>query len=265
MNRLPEPVYVKFLFTEHLQEDAIRAAVRELSTAERSRHDRFVFARDRRDYAMAHAMLRRLLSQHGQRAPNEWTFSADANGKPCLAVPGHLDESLVFNLSHTAGLVACAVGRKVAIGIDVERLDHAERTVDLSDRFFADREAKAIRQLASDERRLRFIETWTLKEAFVKAIGEGLSCPLDSFDFVFDGELLRFQCARPTRWRSWRFALFAPSPDYRMAIAIGADATEFDVRVTEDLSGLESTGTLVPLRVGVSHALLAGRNDDGWH
>lgn len=220
-------VYVTYRFTAMLSDDAIAEAVADLSPEERYRHDRFHFERDRRDFAVAHALLRRCLSECGDRPPNGWTFTTGKNGKPLLAHEDALRTHLTFNLSHTTGLVACAVGHNVELGVDVERVAGRSDMMALSERFFASIEASALRGLDEFERPARFIETWTLKEAFTKAIGEGLSCPLDTFSFILGDEgSLCFECARLTRARLWSFHLFAPSSDHRLAVAIGANASE---------------------------------------
>lgn len=218
-------VHVTYCLTAELSEDDIGVAKAQLSLDEQHRRERFHFERDRREFTVAHAMLRQLLSTHGDTQPEQWIFTAGKNGKPQLTPQDALRTHLVFNLSHTAGLVACAVGRAVELGIDVERIDRNVDITALSERFFSAHEASALRELGRDDQSVRFIEIWTLKEAFVKAIGEGLSCPLDSFAFTFarDGSL-SFKCARPTRSRFWSFALLSPSPEHRMALAIGTDA-----------------------------------------
>src|SRR5215813_3615442 len=94
------------------------ADLRLLSADEQRRHDRFAFAEDRRDYAAAHALLRRRLSAAVPIPPESWAFEAAPDGKPRLSTACRLDAPLSFNLSHTRGLVACAVAPGVDVGID---------------------------------------------------------------------------------------------------------------------------------------------------
>jgi 4'-phosphopantetheinyl transferase len=217
-------VHLTYCLTGSLEGDAIGAAVAQLSTEERQRHDRFRFEDNRREFALAHALLRRCLSARRDREPDTWRFTVDRNGKPQLA-PEDAQTHLVFNLSHTAGLVACAVGSDADIGVDAERVDRGTDVLELAERFFASSEIADLRRLDERDRPTRFIELWTLKEAFIKAIGEGLSCPLNAFSFSFgNADSLHFACARPTRARVWSFVLFAPSPEHRMAIAVGTNS-----------------------------------------
>jgi 4'-phosphopantetheinyl transferase len=219
-----DDLVVTYCLTERLSDHEVQAAVTELSDEERARHDRFMFARDRRDFAVAHAMLRRALSAHGNLAPHEWTFVTGAHGKPAL-MSGDGPAPLSFNLAHTRGLVACIVGRDADVGIDVEPLDRRTDGLEVASRFFSRTEADALERCDADERQARFIETWTLKEAYVKAIGEGLSCPLASFSFAYDRPgSLRFDAEPQVPVGSWRFELFAPTDRHRLAIAIRAES-----------------------------------------
>ena len=92
---------------------------------------------------------------------------------------------LHFSLSHTRGLAACAVGRPYALGIDAE----AWRTpapIELASRYFAPTEVRLLIARAPAERPSTFYRLWTLKEAYLKATGQGLAAPLDSFAFSLD-------------------------------------------------------------------------------
>jgi 4'-phosphopantetheinyl transferase len=213
---------VSYCLTGTLDEDAISAAVNQLSPEERARHARFRFARDRRDFAVAHALLRRALSAQFQLPPADWSFVAGTNGKPQLEPDLAARTHLTFNLAHTDGLVACVVTRDAHdVGIDVEAIDRRTDALELARRHFSPFEIADLQQCPADSRQTRFIEVWTLKEAYVKAIGDGLSCPLDTFGFVFDGpSSLRFRSADAAESASWRFGLFAPSDRHRLAVAV---------------------------------------------
>lgn len=189
-----------------------------LSADERARRDRFVFERDRRDFSEAHALLRRALSRYADIPPTDWTFGATAEGKPFLA-PGCGD--LSFNLSHTHGLVACAITRGADVGIDVELLDRAVDERGIARRFFTAAEAAAIDACAAGERQARFIEFWTLKEAYIKAIGRGLGYGLEEFGFALEGARdIRFDAPPDVDAAGWEFALFVPQSRARMAVAV---------------------------------------------
>jgi 4'-phosphopantetheinyl transferase len=246
-----DDIVVTYTLTDALSDDAVRAAVARLSEEERARHDLYVSARDRRDFAVAHALLRRALSARGGLALPEWTFVAGAHGKPALAPVHKGRAALSFNLAHTDGLVACIVGRDADLGIDVETIDRRIDPLALASRFFSPTEAAALEQCDVGDRQARFIETWTLKEAYVKAIGEGLSCPLRSFAFVYDAPAsVRFEAGPHVPAASWRFALLAPTARHRMAIAIrGRSTYARRIAIAADGHGGDDVAADRPIRV----------------
>ena len=264
-------VEISHLLTELLPPETIAGCEATLSADERERHRRFYFADDRRDYAAAHDLLRRSLSRHGSTPPEAWTFAADAMGKPFLTGLRRDDSdssqppsSLSFNLSHTRGLVACAVTWETEVGVDVERVDRQIEIDGLARRYFSDMEVAALgRRRDATARAVHFFELWTLKEAFLKAIGTGLSQPLAtaSFDFRpvphagnFDhAETIVFSAPAGIDARAWVFALYAPSPRFRLAVAVhrGADSagsTGINIRFCAGPPLSQPGASLMPLR-----------------
>jgi 4'-phosphopantetheinyl transferase len=201
---------------------AVSDAVRQLSADERARFERFVFEDDRRDFAIAHALLRRSLSEWEPVAPDAWMFSAGVNGKPELTAPFHARTRLDFNVTHTKGLVACAIGRDLSLGIDAESVDRRLDITQIAKTILSAQEFADLECCSETVRRSRFFELWTLKEAYIKARGDGLSYPLNSFGFTFDGtSTLYFTAAPGTPAEHWSFALFGSSETFRIAVAVG--------------------------------------------
>jgi 4'-phosphopantetheinyl transferase len=153
-----------------------------LSATERDRMARLYFARDRQAYAAAHALVRHLLSACAPEvAPGAWQFTVSSYGRPELPPPW---ERLRFNLSHTDGLVACVAGLDVDCGIDVEavRPRHAGLGTAgqaLASYALAPSERQVVSAAPEDLRPWLFCRYWTLKEAYVKARGMGMSLPLE--------------------------------------------------------------------------------------
>jgi 4'-phosphopantetheinyl transferase len=217
--------------------DAHDTDLRHLSADERAQCDRFIFARDRRDFAAAHALLRDRLSQYGGVDPAAWTFDTAPGGKPFI-VSASGEPALAFNLSHTRGFVACVIAAAGDLGIDVESVGRALDGRRIAERYFSTSECDWLDACDARERDIRFIELWTLKEAYIKAIGRGLSHPLDAFAFTFEGDQgLRFHPAHDTKASAWTFALFAPSPKYRMAVAVGSAALQHGSLVARSADG----------------------------
>jgi 4'-phosphopantetheinyl transferase len=188
---------------------------------ERARQGRFRLERSRHEHLVTRALLRTVLSRYLDRAPTEWRFVENRHGRPELA-PG-FDSRLRFNLSHTEGLIACAVTLDRDVGVDVEALDRRGETVRIADRFFSPSEVRALRALPESERRERFFSYWTLKEAYIKARGLGLAIPLGQFSFELEdtGRIgISFDAALEDDPDSWQFALYRPSERHRLAIGV---------------------------------------------
>ena len=229
-------VHIRFRPTESLDAAAIDAAASVLSDDERARYGRFHFPRDARDYAAAHALLRHTLSGLGNRAPDRWRFDASANGKPFLVDQGAFHAE--FSLSHTHGMVACAVTTGADVGIDVECVDRDVDAADIAARFFAPAEAAHLAQLGDEARRDRFFDLWTLKEALVKALGAGMAMSLGSLAFtVGPGGSVSLDASADVDPGAWQFGLFAPGPRHRLAVAVRRSpvhAARLDVRSAAD-------------------------------
>ena len=193
-----------------------------LTDEERARINRFRFARDRRTGLVTRALVRITLSRYCDVPPARWRFRTNEHGRPEIASPA---SPLRFNVSHTEGLVVCLVSRGRELGVDAESLERDRRWLDLADRFFAPAEARALREAPAARRRLRFLEYWTLKEAYVKARGRGLTLPLSGFWFDLsapprDGIGIRFTPSVEDDPARWQFSLESLGPSHLVATAI---------------------------------------------
>ena len=152
-----------------------------LSGEERQRAARFAFDRDRNRFVIARARLRQLLATRLGMRPHSVALKYGAHGKPALA-QNCADSNLRFNVSHSEDIAvyAFAFGREV--GIDVEAVRALQDAGSIASRFFSRRENEAFQALDPRDKPLGFFNCWTRKEAFIKAIGDGLSHPLDRFD-----------------------------------------------------------------------------------
>jgi 4'-phosphopantetheinyl transferase len=194
-----------------------------LAPKERARHRRLRQERSRREFLVAHALARITLSHYAPVPPEAWSFAVGDHGRPELTGPNRA-RGLRFNLSHTRGLVACAVVRELDIGVDVESATRRVRHRELAERFFGEDELRELRALAPEEQPGRFLELWTLKEAYLKARGRGISLPLRDFQFRLsdsDPPRISLDSARGRDdGASWQLALYHPKPTYTLALAI---------------------------------------------
>ena len=159
-----------------------RVAARLLSPDEVERVARFRFAQLRDHATVARGLLRTLLAKYVECHPAELRFEYGPQGKPTLP-----DHPIRFNLAHSGGLAVCAVTRSLSIGADVELIrpdvDHAN----IARHSFSDNERKVLAALSHRAAVRGFYNCWTLKEAYIKGRGGGLSIPLDSFDVPLEG------------------------------------------------------------------------------
>jgi 4'-phosphopantetheinyl transferase len=212
-------VAIWYCDTEAVVADELAHLERRLSTDERMRRDRFVFARDRHDFTVAHGLARGALSYYVDRAPDEWRFRTDSFGKPAIVEPQAGMPPLTFNLSHTRGRAACAIALDTRLGIDIERIERVTEFEEVAGRFFSPTEVSMLNACAPDEHGTRFLELWTLKEAYVKAIGRGMSLPFDSFAMSFEEDRINF-APPPDEGTGWNFLLAEPPAGGRIAVAV---------------------------------------------
>jgi 4'-phosphopantetheinyl transferase len=192
------------------------------SDDERERRLRLRFERHRHERLVSTALVRASLSRYADGAPEDWIFERGAHGRPEIA-PGQAGDDLRFNLSHTTGLVACAVTRGRDVGVDVERTRRRGEPLAIAERYFSEREVRDLHAVPDAQRRERFFDYWTLKEAYVKARGRGLALGLRRFSFVLE-ESAPIRVAFATGFdddpSAWQFALFRPDAGHVLAVAV---------------------------------------------
>jgi 4'-phosphopantetheinyl transferase len=190
-----------------------------LSGDELARASRFVFDLHRNRYLARRLALRDLLGRYLDRAPSDVRFDYSSHGKPEL--PG---ETLRFNVAHSDDVAVIGLTEQDRLGVDVERIRELRDIESVAQTVLSKRELDVFHALPDGSKTQGFFNCWTRKEAIVKAIGEGLSRPLDTFDvtLVPEGEarLLELE-GTPDRAAAW--SLFDVRP---MAGWVGAVAVE---------------------------------------
>jgi len=175
-----------------------------LSPAERDRASRFYAERDRIRYQNAHTALRQILARYTNHQPQTLEFQLNQYGKPSLINAPAVE----FNLSHSNSLALIAI-HPSPVGVDIEHLRANFDVVALAERYFAPAETELVRADAE-----RFFEFWTRKEAFIKAIGMGVSFPLQGFDTCHP----RISIYPPETQSEWYAHTFHPAPAYIAAV-----------------------------------------------
>ena len=146
-----------------------------LCSEEKSRALRFRFDRDRGRYVFARGILRLILGMYLNEDPEVLCFRYNANGKPSLARQ-FTDPPVDFNLSHAADVALFAFAHGREVGVDTERMDERLDYAQLVEMVLTAQEIAALYALPERKRRPAFFRAWTRKEAYLKALGSGLSC-----------------------------------------------------------------------------------------
>jgi 4'-phosphopantetheinyl transferase len=159
--------------------------VRVLSADESERAGRFVFEKDRVRYTLARGALRYLLAAYTGVRPEALRFGYTAFQKPFLVYP---DQAVApaFNVTHSEDLVLIAVTDVGPVGVDIEYMRPLTDLDRLAEQVFTERERSTLYRRSLSERTRAFFTGWTRKEAYIKAVGQGLSIPLTRFEVSLD-------------------------------------------------------------------------------
>ena len=204
-------------------EAVLRPLANTLSLEERTRAEKFFFDRDRNAYITARGVLRQLLAHYLHRPPSELQFGYQARGKPFLANPS-ADQPLNFNVAHSRNIALLAFTAGPSVGVDVEFIRTDIASEEIAARYFAPQEVAELHALPAGQRPIAFFLGWTRKEAYVKALGDGLQIPLASFCVsLTPSQPATLESADSSRWTLQNLS---PGPGYAGAlIAEGKDWT----------------------------------------
>lgn len=209
--------------------DAYRAL---MTPEEHARMQRLYFEKDQLAFLLTRALVRTTLSRYASIAPEDWRFITNDHGRPEILERPSGGPDLRFNISHTTGLIACAVTVGREVGVDVEHVGR-KLTHDIAGRHFAPREVHDLRSLPAADQPRVFFDYWTLKESYIKARGFGLALPLGDFAFVLDPPhppAITFEPALDDDPSTWQFVQDWPTPEHRMAVAVRRVGADLPVR-----------------------------------
>jgi 4'-phosphopantetheinyl transferase len=207
-----------------------------LSSDEKARAERFYFEQHRQRFIVGRGLLRTLVGSYLGLVPAQLQFTYGDRGKPTLAtLPSPPQNSppqskggqggvqtLRFNLSHSSNLVLYAFTLNREIGIDIEQIRPMPELEQLSQRFFSPQENAALLALPPEQRNGAFFNCWTRKEAYIKAMGDGLALSLDRFEVsLAPGEPARLVSIDGDTQlaRRWSLQELNPGAGYAAAIA----------------------------------------------
>ena len=190
-----------------------------LSPDEKKRAQKFRFTKDSRNFIAARGILRTILGKYLEINPTEISFQYNEFGKPGMAnnIPFH------FNISHSQNIALFAFTNKFDIGVDVEFVNPNIEVKDIATNFFSANEVKKLLLLPEKQQRLGFFNCWTRKEAFIKAVGEGLSFPLNQFEVSLEPDKPARLLATdwdPKAVSKWSIYSMSPGADFVGSVVI---------------------------------------------
>jgi 4'-phosphopantetheinyl transferase len=216
----PAAVHIWLFDPAALAADSVAAAAASLlSPAERQRWQRLLFERDRLIFLATRALARTILAGYAGVPARQLEFVVNDYGKPELAQSAATPQ-LRFNLSNTEALAAAAVTWNRDIGVDVERL--REPPLEITSRVFTPVEVEALRGAGAADLHERFFALWTLKEAVIKARGNGLSLALDTFAVSVDPPRLLPYGSAAGDCEDWALITAAPTAVHRLGLCVAA-------------------------------------------
>jgi 4'-phosphopantetheinyl transferase len=189
-----------------------------LSADENNRARQFAFNHLRHSFIFTRAALRILLGSYLQVRPERIQFEYGPRGKPTLLGPKRLH----FSVSHSGKFALIGLILDCNIGVDIEEIRHLRDLDEIASRYFSQQEFRELKELSPADRQHSFFLCWTRKEAYIKATGDGLSLPLDSFRVSLrpDDPAAILHVAHDTHAaRSWTLHNVNPIDGYAGAVA----------------------------------------------
>jgi 4'-phosphopantetheinyl transferase len=212
----------------------VAALARNLSSDDGQRAQRFRFEDHRRRFIVGRGLLRAILGRYLAMDPDRIRLGYGPHGKPMLLE----DQTIQFNVSHAHEMVMFGFSRGHAIGVDIEQVKPVSGFERIAERFFSPQEYTSLQSLPAQERLLAFLSCWTRKEAFIKALGEGLSYPLHQFDVSLAPDVparLLAVADNPDEASRWTLLALEPGPDYIGAVAVATPDVQLSCLNLEQL------------------------------
>jgi len=202
--------------------DVITKLATTLSNEELDRAERFQFQQLRESFIAARGTLRYLLAQYINLEPGQIQFEYTSAGKPFLSRKLNIPD-ISFNLSHSNDLALYAITKNRLVGIDIEHMRPVADFENVSATTFSAYEYSQLQSISAEQKTQAFFNCWTRKEAFIKAVGDGLSFPLDQFDVSLrpdkPARLLRISGSEGNA-RRWSMFGWQPTEEYVAALVV---------------------------------------------
>jgi 4'-phosphopantetheinyl transferase len=192
-----------------------------VSPEERARCDRFRFPADRELFLTTRWLVRTTLSNYVDVDPDDWRFTQNSFGRPEIALADL--RSLRFNLSHSRDVALLGVTIARDIGVNIEYTNRSEDTLRIARNQFSSAEISQLEATSGNRQRDLFFAIWTLKEAYIKAKGMGLSLPLKDFTIIPGTQHVATFSTLTTHedeTDKWWMAGYKIAPKYQAAVVV---------------------------------------------
>lgn len=199
-----------------------------LSLDEIARANHFKFEEHKNHFIAARGFLRQIISNYLQILSNEIVFNYSDRGKPSIQ-----NDNLQFNISHSQDLALYAFCHNHLIGVDLEYLRDDVEYDKIAQRFFTPAESEFISKLSLAKQKQTFFHFWTIKEAYLKATGEGLGGGLETVEIDCNADLevqVKAIFKSGLQNNDWFFSSFIPQNDFIATVAINTDETELKIK-----------------------------------
>ncbi|EAZ94199.1 4'-phosphopantetheinyl transferase family protein [Crocosphaera chwakensis] len=197
-----------------------------LNEDEKDKAQRFRFEKHQKRFTIARSSLKQILSYYLLISPQEIEFEYNDYGKPKL-----LDKinklGLQFNVSHSEDIAIYGITCHSLIGVDIEYIRPMPEAENLAKRFFSKQEYEYISLLSSAEKEREFFKLWTVKEAYLKAIGKGISGGLEKVE-ISPNEPIKFLNLPGFNREIWQIFSFIPEDHYLAAIVFKGEYYRID-------------------------------------
>jgi 4'-phosphopantetheinyl transferase len=209
---------VRYVIMNGTGDDEYARLSSQLNPVERAQASRFLLLKDRLAFSAGRVLVRKILSEYSIEPPGGWQFESNLYGKPAIIrFPGTAD--LRFNISHSTGIVVAAISLGREIGVDVEYIEQKADYLELARSQFSSAEIELLEALPQQRQTNAFFALWTLKEAYTKARGMGLSIAFSEFAFSLEPLAISFSPQTAERPDDWFFWQDQPSSSHLLAIA----------------------------------------------
>jgi 4'-phosphopantetheinyl transferase len=213
--------------------DALRKEYVDILFCEEIELSKKIIIQEKKDiFISTKALLRKILHYYTNVPTSAWRFERNLFGKPYISEPSQ-HRNIHFNISHAKGLIACLISTSYEVGVDVENILKNRDFLGISRNVFSEKEVDLLNATSSHRLGRTFYMYWTLKEAYLKARGVGLSLPLTSFWFElspFPRIFLGPECMDTAK--NWYFASKLITKEYLLSLAVCANSvSHINVRV----------------------------------